>query len=109
MRSRMRCSRVGWVARSSDSVHPVHSCADNQITGGRLGFVIASAISLPAPSGNPIPAAMTVQYFMNSLRDTPRHLLTDSIFLFFIQPPQRKKYSNNVKACVVRRYELILT
>jgi hypothetical protein len=34
----------GWVARSSDSVQPVHSCAPIQITGGRSGLVSAVAI-----------------------------------------------------------------
>src|SRR5208337_2239762 len=88
MRSRIRCSSVGCVERSNDSTQPVHSWNESQITGGRLGLVIASAILVPMPRGNPIPAAITVQNFRKSLRETPpSFFLISSESLFRIDPP----------------------
>ena len=72
MRSRRRVPKLGWLARNRDSVQPVHSWPDNQITGGRLAAVVAaSAIVGPKLSDNPIYTAAAEHTFIKSLRETP--------------------------------------
>ena len=68
--SNTKFSTVGWVARSKDSVQPVHSCAPIHNTGGRLGSVKAAVISAPAFELNPIVAASAVHNFIKSRRET---------------------------------------
>src|SRR5476649_430528 len=66
-----RFSSVGWVARNSDSVQPVHSWAPIQITGGRRAEPTDLIISAAALLLKPMVAASAVQSFIKSRRFTP--------------------------------------
>src|SRR5210317_1596167 len=88
MRSRIRCSTVGWVARTKVSVQPVHSCPESQMTGGRfLAAVAASAILGPKLAGRPICTAVAVDTLRKSLRDTPAGIFSKSASLHLIDNP----------------------
>jgi hypothetical protein len=57
-----------------DSVHPVHSWNDNQITDCRLAFARDSAIAGAIDAGNAIDEATAVQNFRKVRRLNPRRL-----------------------------------
>jgi hypothetical protein len=58
-------------ARVNDSVQPVHSWNDNQITEGRLAFSKALAMLGIMAGGNAIMDAVVAQNFMKLRRETP--------------------------------------
>ena len=67
----MRLSIVDVWARVNDSVQPVHSWNDNQITEGLLAFSIALAIMGIMDGGNAIIDAVVAQNFIKLRRETP--------------------------------------
>ena len=69
--SKIMLSSVGEYERVSDSVQPVHSWNDSQITDGRLALISASAIAVAVPGGSAISDAIAVQNFRNARRLTP--------------------------------------
>ena len=64
-------SSVGEKERVRDSVQPVHSWKDSQITDGRLALTSASAIAVAVPGGSAIRDAIAVQNFRNARRLMP--------------------------------------
>ena len=71
MASKISPSTVGDAERVSDSVQPVHSWKDSQITEGRRAFSIASAIRGIMLGGKARIEAVVAQYLRNPRRDTP--------------------------------------
>ena len=72
MLSKIRLSSVGDAERVSDSVQPVHSWNDSQITDGRRACSSALAILGTRAGGSASNEAVAEQYFRNPRRDTPR-------------------------------------
>ncbi len=70
MRSRISSPTSGALARSSDSVQPVHSWKWSQMTEGFFPLVTFSAIFSPAQAGSPTAAAAAVQTFTKSRRES---------------------------------------
>jgi hypothetical protein len=62
---------VGAAERVSDSVHPVHSWKESQITQGRFAFSRAAATAGTALGGNAIKEASVAQNFKNPRRLIP--------------------------------------
>ena len=58
MRSKIISSRLGLNERASDSVQPVHSWNDSQITDWRRAWAKLSAIVAAAAGGSAISEAM---------------------------------------------------
>ena len=54
MKSKIRFSRVGLCERVNDSVQPVHSWKDSQITDCRLALARPSAMAVAAEGGSAI-------------------------------------------------------
>jgi hypothetical protein len=71
MASKMSPSTVGDAERVSDSVQPVHSWNDSQMTDGRRAFSIASAIRGIMLGGNASIDAVVAQYLRKPRRETP--------------------------------------
>ena len=71
MALKIRFSSVGECERVSDSVQPVHSWNDNQITEGRRAFSSAAAMAGTMLGGNAISEAVAAQNFRNPRRVTP--------------------------------------
>ena len=67
----MRLSTVEVWARVSDSVQPVHSWNDSQITYGRMAFSSAAAMAGTMLGGNAIIEAVAAQNFRNPRRVIP--------------------------------------
>ena len=62
---------VGAWLRVSDSVQPVHSWKESQMTEGRLAFSRAAAMAGIADGGSAIMDAVAAQNFMNPRREMP--------------------------------------
>ena len=72
MTSKISPSSVGESERVSDSVQPVHSCIDNQISDGRFAASSAAATRGIMLGGNAISDVVAAQNFKKLRRDTPR-------------------------------------
>jgi hypothetical protein len=71
MKSNIRPSTVGEWDRVRDSVQPVHSWNDSQITDGRRALANASAMAGAMLAGSAINDAVMEQNFKNARRLTP--------------------------------------
>ena len=71
MASKIRPSTVGDAERVSDSVQPVHSWKDSQITDGRRAFSMAAAMRGIMLGGSASSDAVVAQYFMKPRLDMP--------------------------------------
>ncbi len=71
MLSKMRPSSVGEDDRVSDSVQPVHSWNDSQMTEGRRACSSACAMRGTIAGGSASSDAVAAQYFMKPRRETP--------------------------------------
>jgi hypothetical protein len=71
MESKIRLSTVAVCARVSDSVQPVHSWKDNQMTEGLFAFSSAFAIVGIIAGGRAIIEAVAAQNFRKLRRDIP--------------------------------------
>jgi len=81
--------------RVSDSVHPVHSWKDSQMTDGRLAASMASAIRGIIAGGRASNDAVVAQYLRNPRRDTPLACrISPTVGVFFMLFSSRKTYSN---------------
>ena len=90
MTSRIRSSTVGAKLRVSDSVQPVHSWKDNQITEGRRAFSRAAAMAGAMDGGSAIIEAVAAQNLRKPRRDTPcSRRLSPRVLLEAILPPKR--------------------
>jgi hypothetical protein len=72
MTSKISPSIVGEKLRVRDSVHPVHSWKESQITDGLLAFSSAAAMAGAIVGGRAIMEAVAAQNFKKPRRDTPR-------------------------------------
>ncbi len=67
----MRFSSVGALVRVSDSVHPVHSWKESQMTDGRFALASACATAGATPGGSAISEVSAVQNLRKARRLTP--------------------------------------
>jgi hypothetical protein len=83
MALKIRFSTVGLWERVSDSVQPVHSWKESQITEGRLAFSSAAAMAGTMPGGIAIMEAVAVQNLRNPRRLIPCRRMTSPRVSFF--------------------------